>query len=456
MAKLSKKSIQWIIVILAFVLVKLFPTGELWTPTLSMFLAITVSGILLLAFNLLNNVTSSIILIFAYPLLKVCSLSQALSNWTSEAVWMTLCCFVLVVLIQKTTILERIAYKMASKCNGSYIALVFGVALISIVARVLMQGILALVSVIAIVYGMCKALNLKGKGAAGLLLTCTFVYHDSNFFIYSPGYIAIVFKNAATVSPMPIDYFTYFMDNWVFIIPLILTTIATAFLCRPKEPLGETTFFDEKLKELGAWTAKDKKMLVILILFILYLFTNSIHKLGMMYGFVFVITAPFLPGIEIGEAKDFGKVSWGGIFFVAACMTIGTAGAPAGFGKFISTIALPLLQNMSNKVFFAATYFLSVFLNFIMTPAAVMSVLGEPLAQICQDLSFNPYGMVYSVFQGISQLLFAYEVTVYMVAFSFGLMSTKEFAKPMIVKFLIQTIGLLTIGFLWWGVRGIV
>ena len=66
MAKLSKKSIQWIIVILAFVLVKLFPTGELWTPTLSMFLAITVSGILLLAFNLLNNVTSSIILIFAY------------------------------------------------------------------------------------------------------------------------------------------------------------------------------------------------------------------------------------------------------------------------------------------------------------------------------------------------------------------------------------------------------
>ena len=137
-------------------------------------------------------------------------------------------------------------------------------------------------------------------------------------------------------------------------------------------------------------------------------------------------------------------------------MTIGTAGAAAGFGKYISTIALPLLQNMSNKVFFAATYFLSVFLNFIMTPAAVMSVLGEPLAQICQDLSFNPYGMVYSVFQGISQLLFAYEVTVYMVAFSFGLMSTKEFAKPMIVKFLIQTIGLLTIGFLWWGVRGIV
>lgn len=454
--KFTKKTIQWLAVILSFVIIKfLIPTNELWTPVLGTFLAITVSGILLLAFNLLNNVTSSIILMFAYPFLKVCELKVALGNWTSEAIWMTLCCFVLVVLIQKTTILERIAYTIASKCKGNYIALVFAVAAISFAGRILMQGILALVSIIAIVYGMCNALGLKGKGAAGLLLTCTFVYHDANHFLYSPGYISIIMKNASTVVDLPIDYPTYFAHNWVFIIPLILTVIATAFLCKPKEPLGETTFFEDKLKELGAWTDKDKKMLAILIIFIAYLFTNTWHNLGMMYGFVFVIVAPFLPGIEIGNEKDFAKVSWGGIFFVAACMTIGTAGAAAGFGKFISTVTFPLLQNVSNKMFLSLTYFLSVGLNFIMTPAAVMSVLGEPLAQICQTLGFNAYSMCYVVFFGISQLLFSYEVTVYMVAFSFGLMDTKEFAIPMFVKFLIQTVFLLTVGFLFWGTIGL-
>jgi len=453
--KNNKKLIQWISIIVAFIVIKLIPTNELWTPVLGTYLAITVSGILLLAFNLLNNVTSSIILMFAYPLAQVCTLSQALSNWTSQAIWMTLCSFILVVLIQKTTILERIAYGMAAKCKGNYIYLAFAVALISLLSRIMMQGILALVSVIAIVYGMCKALNLKGKAAAGLLLICTFVYHDANHFLYSAGYFSIVMSNASAVTPLASDYPTFFADNWVFIIPLILSTVAVAFMCKPKESLGATDFFDKKIEELGPWTAKDKKMLAILIAFIVLLFTDSIHHLGMMYAFVFVITVPFLPGIDIGEAKDFSKVSWGGVFFVAACMTIGTAGAAAGFGKFISTVTFPILQNVSGTTFLSLTYFLSVLLNFIMTPAAVMSVLGEPLAQICVTLGFSPMAMCYVVFQGISQLLFSYEVTVYMVAFSFGLFNTKEFAKPMFVKFLIQTAFLLTVGFMFWGMRGL-
>lgn len=452
--KLSKKSIQWIICIAVFLIIKLLPTNELFTPTLGTFLAVTVTGILLFAFNLLNNVTTSILMMFSYAFLGVVPTSVALSTWTSDAVWMTLACFVLVVLIQKTSILERIAYALASKVN-SYVGLVFCVAVVSFVGRVLMQGALAAVAVLAIVFGICKALDLKGKAAAGLLITASFVYLDANMFIYSPGYIAIIYKNVSNVTAVPVDYVSYFKDNWVFIFPLILSVISTAFICKPKEKMKDTTFFKDKLAELGPWTKQDKKMLVILLLFILYLVTTSLHGFAMLYGFIAVIIIPFLPGIDIGEAKDFSKVSWGGIFFVCACMSIGTVGAAAGFGKFISALALPFLQGMTNKMFLIATYFLSVILNFIMTPAAVLSILGEPLAQICVDLGFNPYGMIYSVYHGISQLLFSYEVTVYMVAFSFGLMNTKEFAKPMFVKFLIQTAFLFTIGFIWWGVMGV-
>lgn len=459
--KVTKKTAQWLILLAAFVVIMLIPTSELFTPTLRTYLAITVAGILLFAFDLLNNMVSSLILMFAYGIAKVCPLSTALSNWISDAVWMTFASFVLVVLVQKTTILERIAYGLASKVKGSYMGLVFCVAAISLLGRLLMQGALAAVSVLAIVFGMCKALNLgvangKGKEAAGLLLTASFVYLDANYFLYSPGYIGIMYRGASSVVNIPVDYVSYFKDNAVFIIPLILAVFVVGLICRPKESLGKTDFFEEKLKELGPWTVKDKKMLVILVLFIVYLFTNSIHNLGMTYGFILVIIIPFLPGIDIGEKSDFAKVNWGGIFFVAACMTIGTVGSAAGFGKFISAIALPYLQNMSNTMFLGATYFLSVGLNFIMTPAAVMSVLAEPLAQICVDLGFSANGMIYCVYQGISQLLFSYEVTVFMVAFSFGMMSTKEFAKPMFAKFLVQTIFLFTVGMLYWGLVGVI
>lgn len=460
-AKINQKTIKWIILVAAFVVVMLIPTGEVFTPVLRTYMAITIAGILLFAFELLNNLTASLILLFAYPLLNVCPVSTALSNWTSDAVWMTLSCFVLVVLIQKTSILERIAYTLASKVNGSYMGLVFGVAIISFVARVLMQGALAAVSVLAIVYGMCKALDLghangKGKEAAGLLLTASFVYLDANYFLYSPGYIGIIYGGAGAVTEVPVDYVSYFLDNAVFIIPLILSVLVVGLVCRPKEALGKTDFFQKKLDELGPWSIQDKKMLVILILFILFLFTSSLHGLKMVYGFMLVIIIPFLPGIDVGEKSDFAKVNWGGIFFVAACMTIGTVGSAAGFGKFISTIALPYLQNMSNTMFLGATYFLAILLNFIMTPAAVMSVLGEPLAQICVDLGFSVDGMIYCVYQGISQLLFSYEVTVYMVAFSFGMMTTKQFAKPMFGKFLVQTIFLFTVGLLYWSLMGVI
>lgn len=87
-------------------------------------------------------------------------------------------------------------------------------------------------------------------------------------------------------------------------------------------------------------------------------------------------------------------------------------------------------------------------LNFFMTPAAVLSLLGDPLTHICVDNGFSAAATVHMVYQGISQLWFSYEVTLYMIAFSFGVMRTKDFAKLMSVKFVIQTVFTFTVGFM--------
>ena len=83
--------------------------------------------------------------------------------------------------------------------------------------------------------------------------------------------------------------------------------------------MGEVSFFKEKLKELGKWEAAEKRMLCILLALTVYLFTSRWHGLGMVYGFVAALALAFVPGMELGDKSDLGKINWGAWLFVGAC-----------------------------------------------------------------------------------------------------------------------------------------
>lgn len=448
---------KWIISVALPVLILLIPTTESFTPVLRMYLAITLWSIMAFAFELLNNMATSLLLLFGYGLTGVCSLTVPLSVFSTESVWITLCALALVTLIQKTHILERLAYTLSDKVGGSYVGIVYAVAVFSLLARLLLQGALAGVAALAVAYGISSALGYgKSKASAGILLTSAFVYLDSNYFLYSPDYIAVAYNGANEVTSISTNYMNFFLDNAVHIIPLVLSVAATAWICKPEEKMGEVSFFKEKLKELGKWEAAEKRMLCILLALTVYLFTSRWHGLGMVYGFVAALALAFVPGMELGDKSDLGKINWGAWLFVGACMSIGVVGAKAGFGTFISGLALPYMKGMTNIPFMAVSYLLAVVLNFIMTPAAILSLLGAPLAQICVDYGLSVQAAIHMIYQGGSQLIFCYEASLYMIAFSFGMMKNKDVVKVMSLKFVIQTIGTFTIGLVWWHLRGII
>lgn len=455
--KLTPYLKQWLISLVAILVIMFIPTSEIFTLELKLFLSMTIWAIIAFAFNLFNNLITSIILLFGYGVLRIVDLNTSLSVFLTEPVWITLCALILVVLIQKTSILERLAYSLASKVGGSYMGIIIAVAIFSLGARILLQGALAGVTALAVAYGICMALDFgKSKSSAGILLTAGSVYLDSNFFLYSPDYIAVAYTNASAVREVPVSYSSFFIDNVVYIIPLIITVIAIGWLAKPDEKITNVDKFEEKLKALGTWKKEDKKMLVILLLLTVYLFTSRWHGMLMVYGFVFAVVIAFLPVMNIGKTEDVAKINWGAVFFVASCLSIGVVGAKVGFGKFISELALPYLTGMTDVPFMLLSYILAVLLNFIMTPAAILSLLSGPLAQICVDYNLSMKAMIHMIYQGGSQLIFAYEASLYMIAFSFGIMTTKDFAKLMGTKFVIQTIGTFTIGLLWWKLVGVI
>ena len=97
----------------------LLPESEAFTWNIKVFLAITLWGVMGYAMELTDNLVVSLIMMFMYGLSGIVPLKAVLGPWTADPAWMTLGALIIVSIVQKTTILKRMAYYAAIHTNGS-------------------------------------------------------------------------------------------------------------------------------------------------------------------------------------------------------------------------------------------------------------------------------------------------------------------------------------------------
>ena len=110
---------------------------------------------------------------------------------------------------------------------------------------------------------------------------------------------------------------------------------------------------------------------------------------------------------------------------------------------------------MSAPVFTFVCYVMMVLLNFFMTPLAAMGAFAAPLTELAMQLNFNLHPIYLAVFNGVSQVLLPHETATYLICFSFGLFSLRDFMIVLGLKMIIQTLFLVTFGFGWWTLMGL-
>ena len=67
----------------------------------------------------------SIFLIFAYAASGLVPLSTILSSWKSDIPWITLAALLIVTIVQRTTLLQRMTYHTVIRVGGSYMGIIF-------------------------------------------------------------------------------------------------------------------------------------------------------------------------------------------------------------------------------------------------------------------------------------------------------------------------------------------
>ena len=105
---------------------------------------------------------------------------------------------------------------------------------------------------------------------------------------------------------------------------------------------------------------------------------------------------------------------------------------------------------------FGLLFFLVFLLNFLLTPVAIFGVISVPMMQIALALNLPPETFVYAIIHSAETVIFPYEYLPYLIVYSFGMMSMKDFVKVSVIRCTIYIIGFFAILVPYWMLIGLV
>ena len=452
----SRKSIiYWAVTIALPCLILLLPVNETITTDLKVFLAVTFTAILCFVFGQVNGTVVSILLPIAYVLLLKAPLEVVYRPWSMSILWMLIGGFLLANLMEKAGLLRRIAYKCILLTGASYKGIIWGIALAGVVIFLLMPNDNAAVPLAALAYGICISLKLeRGPAAAGIMLAAAVAALLPGCFLFNTGIFMFFRLGEAATGPLTMGWF-----EWLYrMFPnagyyILLFYIINKLFGKGVQLSGKDYFLSE-YKAMGNITTDEKRVLVDIALLMTFIFTASFHHIDVLWGFAVIPFFMYLPGLKVADETDLKNINWSVIFFAAGCLSIGTVAGTVGIGELVAEIAVPVLEGRSHTLVLFLIYVGYFILNFIMTPMAVNVTFALPLAQIAQDIGMNPIAL-YSLMGGASdQILLPYEVVIYLIFFSFGMIHMRDFIRFMSVKLAAHVIFTFLLLIPWWKFTG--
>lgn len=453
-------TIKWSILLLVTLLIAISQTTEVFTSQIKVFLCITVFCIGLIALELFPNpMIPSILMMFGYR--TICPAATVMSGFANDTLWIVICIFIIINVLTRIGLLNRLAYGLLSKMGGSFVGICAALYLVGLVLSLL--GDSAVLAMIAISFGIVSALKLeKTRAGIGIMMAGYAGVIDAGLFVYNPASCAWIYSMAKAGSDLvgtAVAYPEWFKFGAIFILHWIAMFFVIIALYRPKEGLAVNgqEYFREKNEELGKMTGEEKKIIVILVVMFIYLFTVNFHNQPMSYGFVAAVFLMFLPGIGAGRVEDIKNVNFAFPMFIAACLAIGSVCSYLGLGQLLVDSLMPIFSGTNLVTFFFLIAVVVFLLNKIMTPGAILGAFVTPMAAVAMSLPgvHNVFPLVAAVWLGISNCLLPHETSNNVVLFSFNTMTMKDHIKAFGIRSIVYYCFFL-VAFLYWRAIGLI
>ncbi len=451
------EGIKWLLTIILSAIFLFIPEQGIYTGEVKMFMAITVGALALAAFELVPILFISILMPALWALFKVAPTSVIMSPWVGTTMIMIFGAYFMAASLERSGLLRRIAFYLMCKVKGNYFVLLFSIMCVGVIMNILTAGRGYLIMA-ALGVGLCMSLDcMEKKLGAGIASAIMLGACTSHAYTYQVSGWSIIMKMAeGHIGPTDVTPLSIILHNWPLFFVSVFILFLTSKMFKPEEGLGEIVYFEEQLKNMGAVTRVEKANAVMLAVLLVYIFTIQIHKLDINLGFAIIPFMVYLPFVNGADSSVVKEVNYSVILFVAACMGIGTVASHLGLGVALMEVCGSLLHGSTSPMALMAIVFTIVFgLNFLMTPAAIIALIIEPIILLATSMGYSAVPFAYAVNACSEAIIFPYEYVPYLVVYAFGMISMKDFIKYNIMRSAIFFVGFLLVLVPYWMLIGL-
>ena len=434
-------------------IIALFPCNEVFTLQIKLFLVSTIFAICAFALETMPSAGVAIALSAFWVFFGVAEPTVIFSVWQQYLPWVILGGFFLANVLQRTGLLSRVIFWIVSKTAINYRGLLIGIAIAIGLVTQLVGSHPMLFATIA--YGICVAFEFgQSRASAGIMFVAAVSGMVAIQFRFTGPLMLLGTAKSAGFDLELLGFFESYYYNLPLILFWVLCVVLAIVMFKPEKEISGKEYCQQQLKEMGPMSIQEKKAAFIMVIYLLFIFTSSIHGMSLEWGMALIPWLLMFPGIGCAQKEDVRKMNFGMVFFMMSCMAIGSVATSLGLGALLTQYADVLLQGQNIFVMFIAMWLLLFVCNFAMTPMALIAAFTVPFMSIAQTFGVDPLAICYFMRTGFDQVILPYEYGNYLIFFGFGVISMKDFMKYMTAKSILNFV--ICIGLLvpWWMFTG--
>lgn len=432
-------------------------------PKLPLFFAITTWAVTVWALELLPTLPSSAAMTFLFVLCGVATPQVVFAPWGSFLPWLCLAALVLGDALEETGLTRRMALRLMLLVGASFRRVIVALMLTGVFMAFILPDIMCRVIIfVAIAHGLALALDLPPRSRiSSALIMAGFCAATSPGYGFLTGTeMALIAMSVTEPLIGPISWSEYALANLPFI---TLYCAFSVFMCTHLIPRGEHVpeedhleeVVRQRLRDMGPMTVQEWKLFVLMVVAIVGLLTQKWHGLPGTYVYAFAGMLCYLPWMGLARAENARHLNVGFIVFVVACLSMGAVAVHLGAAKWIASLLVPFMEQLSPVWSVFTAYLSSLTINFVLTPLAAVSSMSAPMVEIAQALNINPRPMLYAFLYGLDQYIFPYEYILYMYIFSTGHATARHMFLGLGLRMVFAGTGILVIQVPYWSFLGL-
>lgn len=410
--------------VIGFVIAFITPPEGLTTEAM-IALGIIAFAVIWLIFNTTHEYIIILLMCSLWVLFKAVPFKVAFATFSQEAWWLLIGALGIGVGVSKSGLLGRLSLYVMKVFPATYKGQVMALISSGIIISPLIPSITAKAAIIApISLGISDAMGYQRKGSAAAGLFGAFFI---GFCCIAPIFLSASFLNYMLLGLLP----SYIQQefSWVMwfkaaivwgVIVLIICVFGLLKFYQPSEnqalPDG---YVDEKIKQLGPWSKKEKITGIVVIVSLMFWMTEAIH--GISATLISLLALSILLFSKVYERNDFRSgLGWDNVIFIGGIMNMGGVLSTLRIDRWIGGMLEPyIIPYMSNLYIFVPALVITIYVvRFVIVSwAATMTIFILLLLPFSESMSISPWVLAFVVYTSLNVWIVFYQNSIFLTSF---------------------------------------